>query len=348
MPLISTLGVMNATGFGFAANKRTPAVIITPTQSPFVYAYPFNVSQGFGTKYADPTTLPAASSSTATGSLSFNNAGTLVAIAHNSTTPYISIYPWSNGFGTKYANLATPVIFTAASFNFDSSAIAVSVSATPFLSAYRWNNGFGTKYIDAASAIAAQSIKFSNSGYIVTGASSAPYENAYPFNSSTGFGTRYANPSTAVSGRISGVAINPTSTSILFSQSTGTPFISAYAWSNGFSTKYAAPSTAPTSGSYSAFFNPTGTEVGVSSLNNAYIYPWNNSTGFGTRYASATLSPNSYLAMNYQGTAIGYVSSTGPFVGAYNWTTGIGLGTAFANPSTLPPATVNEIIFTPY
>ena len=29
-----------------------------------------------------------------------------IAIAHT-TTPYISVYPWSSGFGTKYANPAT-------------------------------------------------------------------------------------------------------------------------------------------------------------------------------------------------------------------------------------------------
>ena len=29
-----------------------------------------------------------------------------IAVAHD-TTPYISVYPWSSGFGTKYTNPAT-------------------------------------------------------------------------------------------------------------------------------------------------------------------------------------------------------------------------------------------------
>ena len=32
--------------------------------------------------------------------------GSDIAVAHD-TSPYISVYPWSSGFGTKYANPAT-------------------------------------------------------------------------------------------------------------------------------------------------------------------------------------------------------------------------------------------------
>jgi hypothetical protein len=336
MPLISTLGVMNATGFGFAANKKTSAVLFGGSASPYISAYPFNTSQGYGTKYADPTTLPSAASGIHTGSVSFNYGGTLATIVYNSTAPYISIYPFSNGFGTKYANLGTPVVSIAASFNYDSSAIAVTVTGTPFLSAYRWNNGFGTKYIDAASAIASFSIRFSNSGIIFTGASAPPYENAYPFNYSTGFGTRYSDPSVAVQGRISGIGINETSTSILYSNSTGTPFLSAYAWSSGFSTKYTAPATIPTAGQYGANFNKPGTVVNVGGT---FIYPWSNSTGFGTKYATSPSASGS-PSFNATNTAliVGYL--------AYPWSDASGIGTKYIDPSPLPSVTVSTI--TPY
>ena len=75
-------------------------IAVAQDASPYVSTYPW--SAGFGTKYANPATLP-----TGTGtSVAFNSAGTAIAVAHY-TTPCISTYPWSAGFGTKYADPAT-------------------------------------------------------------------------------------------------------------------------------------------------------------------------------------------------------------------------------------------------
>lgn len=65
-------------------------------------AYPWS-SSGFGTKYANPTTLP-----TGTGfGVAFSPDGSAIAIAHTAS-PFVSAYPWSgSGFGTKYANPTT-------------------------------------------------------------------------------------------------------------------------------------------------------------------------------------------------------------------------------------------------
>jgi hypothetical protein len=68
--------------------------------SPFITAYPWLA--GFGTKYANPATLPAGTGN----GVAFSPSGNDIAVAH-STTPLISAYPWSSGFGTKYANPAT-------------------------------------------------------------------------------------------------------------------------------------------------------------------------------------------------------------------------------------------------
>jgi hypothetical protein len=38
--------------------------------------------------------------------VAFSPDGANIAVAHT-TTPVISVYPWSSGFGTKYANPAT-------------------------------------------------------------------------------------------------------------------------------------------------------------------------------------------------------------------------------------------------
>jgi hypothetical protein len=86
--------------FGGSFIYGTSVIAIAHTTTPFVSAYPW--SGGFGTKYANPSTLP-----TGTGrGVSFNPVDTAIAVAHP-TTPYISTYPWSAGFGTKYANPST-------------------------------------------------------------------------------------------------------------------------------------------------------------------------------------------------------------------------------------------------
>jgi hypothetical protein len=70
--------------------------------TPFITAYPWSGS-GFGTKFADPATLP-------TGGgygVAFSPAGDAIAVAYF-TTPFITAYPWSgSGFGTKFTNPAT-------------------------------------------------------------------------------------------------------------------------------------------------------------------------------------------------------------------------------------------------
>ena len=72
-----------------------------------------------------------------------------IAVAH-STSPYISAYPWSSGFGTKYANPATLPTGSGygVAFSPDGATIAFAYSASPYISAYPWSSGFGTKYAD--------------------------------------------------------------------------------------------------------------------------------------------------------------------------------------------------------
>ena len=100
MPLISSLGVMNAIGIGLF---RVPLqyIAVAHTTTPFISTYPW--SAGYGTKYANPATLPG---STAAYSVSFNSTGTAIAVS-GFGSPYVSTYPWRPGFGTKYANPAT-------------------------------------------------------------------------------------------------------------------------------------------------------------------------------------------------------------------------------------------------
>jgi hypothetical protein len=77
------------------------AIAIAHNTAPYITVYPWNA--GFGTKYANPATLPTGDGN----GVAFSPSGNDIAVAHF-TAPYISVYPWNAGFGTKYANPATP------------------------------------------------------------------------------------------------------------------------------------------------------------------------------------------------------------------------------------------------
>ena len=79
-----------------------------------------------------------------------------IAVAHIGS-PYLSVYPWSSsGFGTKYADPATPPTGqgTGVAFSPDGADIAVAHSVSPFINVYPWSSsGFGTKYADPSTSI---------------------------------------------------------------------------------------------------------------------------------------------------------------------------------------------------
>jgi hypothetical protein len=134
-----------------------------------------------------------------------------LAVAH-STTPYISVYPWSgSGFGTKFANPATlptgtgfGVAFTAAG-----DAIAVAHDNSPFISVYPWSgSGFGTKFANPATLPTGtgNDVAFTAAGDAIAVAHSiTPSISVYPWSGS-GFGTKFANPATLPTSTAYGVA----------------------------------------------------------------------------------------------------------------------------------------------
>jgi hypothetical protein len=81
-----------------------------------------------------------------------NPAGTDIAVGHDTTSPFIAVYTWSAGFGTKYANAASVGTGLTASVDFNSlgDTIAMTNENTPYIFAYPWSAGFGTKYANPA------------------------------------------------------------------------------------------------------------------------------------------------------------------------------------------------------
>jgi len=85
-----------------AAASAARSIAVASENAPSVSAYPFSPS-GFGTKFADPATLPAGQGN----GVAFSADGAAVAVARNAS-PYITAYPWSgSGFGVKFSNPAT-------------------------------------------------------------------------------------------------------------------------------------------------------------------------------------------------------------------------------------------------
>jgi hypothetical protein len=82
------------------------------TASPYINVWNWS-GTGFGTKIANPATLP-------TGSgygCAWSSSGNSIACAHD-TSPFVTVYPFTTSFGTKFANPATLPTGTGYDTNF--------------------------------------------------------------------------------------------------------------------------------------------------------------------------------------------------------------------------------------
>jgi len=114
----TTIGTVNGAVFKTADDT---AVAHAQSTTPFIMAHAWDNHTGFGSKFSDPASLPAGGGQ----SVIWNAAGDTIAIAHT-TTPFVTVYPWSSGFGTKYADPSTPPAGNATdvAFHPNSNAIA--------------------------------------------------------------------------------------------------------------------------------------------------------------------------------------------------------------------------------
>ena len=151
----------------------------------------------------------------------------------------------------------------------------------PYASYFDFFSRSGTDAVGAAKVTYIPSIALAHS--------SSPYIAVYPWDS--GFGVKYADPSTLPTGTGYGVAFSPDGANIAVSHNSS-PYISAYPWSgSGFGAKYADPSTLPTGRGWIPKFSPDGADLAVAHISSPYIsvYPW--SSGFGTKYADPSTLP---------------------------------------------------------
>lgn len=91
-------------------NKNNNAVVAGHSNSPYIAAYPWSNSTGWGTKYSNPASLPANYTSGST----YTPSGTDVVTSVISNPNGATAWKWTDasGFGTKYSNPASAPGYT--------------------------------------------------------------------------------------------------------------------------------------------------------------------------------------------------------------------------------------------
>jgi hypothetical protein len=252
--------------------------------SPYLYAWPWSAS-GYGTRYANPSSL-LSPTGTPVG-FTWTNAIDAILTFNQSSPSYPQAWAWSSGFGTKYTNgsvITNSGATYGISLNGDNTLVAFNFSATPYVALYPWSSasGFGTRYADPATSytgnVIRQTISFNKvTNDLAVGSGLNPYVSAYAVSSS-GFGSKYANP--VADGFVkNSITFNQDGTYLATGTGAGTP-IFVYPWSSGFGTKIFSPTS---NTAVTVDWSSTGTEIAKSG---GPITAWPWSAGFGTQYAN--------------------------------------------------------------
>jgi hypothetical protein len=345
---------MQSTKLLSATAAQKPVLLLGGSGSPFVNAYPWSDSTGYGSKYADPSTAVP----TSVNGLAFSPLGNAV-VASVGSSPYIVAYSFTSaGFGTKFSNPSTLPGANASTIVFapDASAIICIDSTYPHVSAYAWSSaGFGTKYSNP-SAIPGGPLALAfhpNGNFVFFGSGSSDCV-VYGWSSSTGFGTKYLPP-LSISGTARDAKFSVTGEAIIIAVGGGVG-VEAFHWSSsGFGSKYSAPASLPTGTSYisNLAINPTGDYIVLSSSalsgnNPSYqAYPWSDATGYGTKIAgsaSVLTGGSTNVAFSPKGGAVSFGTNGSPYTTTLAWSAG-SFGSAYSNPSTLPTGAVENIAF---
>jgi hypothetical protein len=334
-----TFTVTATNNLGFTSVSSSPSNAIIPTASlialsnyatsPYITVLGYD-SGTITTRYANPSTIPIGGMCSNTA---FNNNGSTIALASNP----ITVYPWSNGFGTAYTN---PTVATSGStdvtFTTDGSILLLAGYSSPYVHAWAWNNstGFGTKFANPSTSVGGVpgAVKFNSAGNVLfIPSATTPFAHAYAFSAS-GFGTKFANPATLPPGAGTQDGYSGKQISLRYSEdviafpSNASPWLNVYAWSNGFGTKYTAPSDLAGQQARGMAFSSNGNTLVCGFRYTPFIaaYTWTNAGGFGTRKANPTvaipadargvafMADNSAIIVSYGGTVA-------PFFNMYQW-----------------------------
>lgn len=314
--------------------------------APYVNAYPFKASTGWGTKYSDPSITPG--QDIAAGG--WNNSGSVAFAAASSGNGNAIAWPFSTstGFGTKFSNPSGVSGVFKMKINPSDNAVAIGNNPGQ-IQAINWNNSTGWGSMFSAPGTLpgfsiGRGVAWNPAGNVLAVSGTAgDYLQAYAW--SNGFSTKYTNPSGGNGANYGNKpSFNNAGNAIGVGIDTAPPSVQAWPWSSGFGTKYSNPATSPGGLGFQVSFNPTDTAIGVGtrdagSNSQLSIFTWTNGSGFGTRYSNPGSFVNSetpsivWTADNKNVLITTYGS---PYVYAYPWTDASGYGTKYANPATTP------------
>jgi hypothetical protein len=120
------------------------------------------------------------------------------------------------------------------------------------------------------------------------------------------------------------------------------PYLAVYRWYDGFGRKYPNAASLP-SGSSIGFgikWSKAGNDIAYTqySAGVVSVYSWSNLNGFGAKHTSFSMSLATDADFNPGDTVLAISSATSPYIHAYPFTSGVGVGTKYANPATILPA----------
>ena len=311
-------------------------------------AYPWNNSTGFGSRYAQPTPVFVPLQ------VSFvpDNSNISASLAGS---PYFYVWQWSSlGFGTLYSNpasLLNPATGGIAGYTWTPSIdafLAINYTAPTYPQAWAWtpSAGFGTKYANGSllsSSAGCRAISLNGDGTLAATLTFTNLPNStiaiYPWSSSTGFGTRFANPTTlpdAPSANPLTISFNRVTNDLIVAKNTSN-FVTAYpVTSSGFGTKYADPSTSFGGTPNGLRFSPDGSAIATANNSSPPVIAFSWGAGFGTKYANPASPPSYAISMDWENTnaAIAFGNRTfGPFGEVFRWSSA-GFGAKYSSPTT--------------
>ena len=321
---------MPTVGYGIAINSF--AVAIGHNTTPFVSAFPFVAGTGWGTKYANPSTLP-----TTRGVRTSMTATTVAFLQNNS--PYLYVYPISAaGFGTKYSN---PVTLPAAGAGVQFLTDKIAVTGGSSLSVYPWADatGFGTRYTDPVSAVGAG----------CSGVAFTPNPTGFTLTADTqSFAltgvAATLRPPTRMTATVATFTATGTAATLAIRSAIGSavavgsngvaPTLAAYPWlSSGFGVKFTDPATLPTTSVSSISFKATALVCTHAVTPYVTAYPW-SAAGFGTKFANPSPASSDFaFGGEVKLLANAAILANNSGLSAYAFSPSSGFGTKYSNTS---------------
>lgn len=279
----------------------------TTSNGDYFRAQPWSFTTGFGTKYA----VAGYATTGASYACAFSADGNYAVIG-GTNSPRAAVFPFTSGtgFGTKVADPATALpagIVWSLSWR-SSSQIVIGSAASPYLAIYRFTSGaWSTKYADITSPAGAavggtvNDAEFASDNFAVAAAHAvSPYLHTYDFSSTAGFLTWYTPiPGTWIGA--TGQSVSWTPAGDVLAVGAGDTF-NVYKWDGDYTSKYTNPTGDGTGlDTQLVEFNKDGDYFAAGGWSNtggagtgfiAAIWPFNRSSGFGTKYSELTITGN--------------------------------------------------------